>query len=238
MENRKKRSACLIAASVAVIIILVACLIAASQIFNWEIDLFRSEAPIETDAYSESFDSAETWMSGEGANAAGVINDGRYEMSIAGEVFDEQFWAAGDKNFADAVFEVEATALEGVMDNGYGMMIRVDTESEEFYIFKISSDGYVYIGLCTENCSNQEALVDRDWFESPSVNQGFDDTNVLRIEAEGSAMAFYVNDVEVGLVTDDTLAHGDIGLFIETFAPGGLRVAFDNFEVTPIAPAK
>ena len=88
MENRKKRSACLIAASVAVIIILVACLIAASQIFNWEIDLFRSEAPIETDAYSESFDSAETWMSGEGANAAGVINDGRYEMSIAGEVFD------------------------------------------------------------------------------------------------------------------------------------------------------
>ena len=46
-------------------------------------------------------------------------------------------------------------------------------------------------------------------------------------------MIFYVNDEEVGRATDDSLDKGDIGLLTETFAPGGLQVAFDNFSVQP-----
>ena len=45
---------------------------------------------------------------------------------------------------------------------------------------------------------------------------------------------FFVNDVQVGQVTDETLEAGDIGLLAETFTPGGLRVAFDNFTVLPL----
>jgi hypothetical protein len=234
MKNTKKRSACLVAAGVVAVIGLVACGIIAFQIFDWDLDFLRPSAPIQTTAYIESFDSTESWMAGEGTNAAGLIKDGVYEMTLAEETFDEQFWAAGGRNFANAVFEVEATALGGVIDNGYGMMIRVDPTEDRFYIFKVSSDGYVYIGLCTENCSSQQALVDRDWFESHAVKQGFDSANVLRIVADGPEMTFFVNDIEVGRVSDITLENGDIGIFGETFAPGGLRVAFDNFNVTPL----
>jgi hypothetical protein len=48
-------------------------------------------------------------------------------------------------------------------------------------------------------------------------------------------MIFYVNETEVGRAADETLTQGDIGLVAETFAPGGLRVHFDDFSVTPLA---
>ena len=54
------------------------------------------------------------------------------------------------------------------------------------------------------------------------------------MKAAGPDLTFFVNVVEVGRVTDEALQAGDIGLWTETFTPGGLRVAFDNFSVTPL----
>lgn len=188
-------------------------------------------SPVESDPYLESFDTVGEWTAGEGASATGQVVDGAYEMSS--DLSDERFWATAGRNFGDGSYQVEATPIEGAEDNGYGLLFRVDAAAERFYIFKVSSDGYVYIGLCTENCGEEEALVDRDWFGSPAVTPGFGVTNVLRVDASGPEMTFFVNDVEVGQVTDETLRNGDIGLWTETFTPGGLRVAFDNFSVTP-----
>ncbi len=100
-------------------------------------------------------------------------------------------------------------------------------------MFKVSSDGFVFIGRCDDSCLETEVLVSQDWFSSPAVNQGLE-TNILRISALGPEMTFFVNDIEVGRVTDESLKSGDIGLLAETFAPGGIVVAFDNFKVTPI----
>jgi hypothetical protein len=213
---------------------LLTCGIFAARILGWRFDFFRSRQPIQTTPYSETFDIAGAWMAGEGANAKGDISGGLYEMTLGADTFDDQFWAAGGQNFADAIFEVEATPLEGIEDNGYGMLFRVDTDQDSFYVFKVSSDGYVFIALCMAGCAEQQVLVDRDWFESQAINRGFNTTNTLRVVATGPEMSFFVNDTLVGQATDDTLKNGDIGLFGETFAPGGLRVAFDNFHVSPI----
>ena len=48
-------------------------------------------------------------------------------------------------------------------------------------------------------------------------------------------MIFFVNDQEVGRVTDNTLSRGDIGIMVETLGQGGVLVAFDNFTVTPLS---
>jgi hypothetical protein len=114
------------------------------------------------------------------------------------------------------------------------MLFRVDNEDSNFYIFKISSDGFVFIGRCADSCLETTALVERDWFDSAAVLQGLDVTNILRVEANGSDMIFFVNDTEVGRTTDEELTQGDIGLVAETFNPGGLRVEFDDFKVTPL----
>lgn len=189
-------------------------------------------SPVETEPYLETFDSVGEWTAGEGANSIGQVVDGAYEMTI--DLSGDSFWARAGRNFADGVYQVEANPIEGAEDNGYGLLLRVDTTSERFYVFKVSSDGYVYIGLCSDSCLEQEALVDRDWFASPAVVQGLGVANVLRVDAAGPNLTFFVNDIQVGQVTDETLQAGDIGLWTETFTPGGLRVAFDNFSVTPL----
>jgi hypothetical protein len=213
------------------IISIVALAIALLLIGAWWL-LPRVFSPVETEPYLETFDDVGGWTAGEGASATGQVSDGAYEMVI--DLSGDSFWATAGRNFADGVYQVEATPLEGAEDNGYGMLFRVDAEAEQFYVFKVSSDGYVYIGLCSDSCADQMALIGRDWFESPAVIQGLGVTNVLRVLASGPDLTFYVNDVEVGRVTDETLQAGDIGLLSETFTPGGLRLAFDNFSVEPL----
>ncbi|MFZ0546562.1 MAG: hypothetical protein WAM60_14040 [Candidatus Promineifilaceae bacterium] len=195
--------------------------------------LFRkSGPPVEHEAYSETFNEAGTWTVGDDATASGAVREGLYEMSI--EISGDIFWVTGGRNFSDAIYEVAATPVEGTIDNGYGMLFRVDSEENTFYIFKVSSDGYVYIGRCEESCVSPVVLVDQDWFASDAVQQGLNVTNILRVEANGPDMIFSVNDTEVGRATDKEISHGDIGLVAETFAPGGFRVDFDNFSVTPL----
>lgn len=207
-------------------------LIILGAVVAWWFLLRDGGPPVENEPYTENFDSAGSWTVGEDATASGTIQDGVYKMTIteSGDIF----WVTGGRNFADAVYEVAATPVEGTIDNGYGMLFRVDSEENTFYIFKVSSDGYVYIGRCINSCAEVAVLVDQDWFASEAVQQGLNVTNILRVEANGSDMIFYVNDAEVGRATDEEITEGDIGLMAETFAPGGLRVDFDNFSVTPL----
>jgi hypothetical protein len=198
----------------------------------WWFLLRDTGPPIERTAYAESFDEAGTWTVGDDATATGTIGDGVYEMFV--ELSGDIFWVTAGRNFADAVYEVEATPVEGTIDNGYGMLFRVSAEKNAFYVLKVSSDGYVWIGRCLDSCADAIPLVDRDWFASEAVRQGLNVTNTLRVEANGTEMVFYVNGTEVGRATDGELTQGDIGLVTETFTPGGLRVKFDNFSVTPL----
>lgn len=191
-----------------------------------------SDSDVQTEPYQETFDSIGSWTAGEDVNAVGSIAGGVYEMSL--EQSGDIFWVTAGQNFADGEYQVEITPLEGAQDNGYGMLFRVNEEDESFYVFKVSSDGFAFIGHCTDSCLEQRALVGQDWFSTPAVEQGFGVTNSLRAVVSGSDMIFYVNGEEIGRATDDALSQGDIGLMAETFTPGGLRVTFDNFTVTPL----
>jgi hypothetical protein len=191
-----------------------------------------SDSNVQTESYQETFDSIGTWTTGEDVNAIGMVTGGVYEMSL--EQSGDIFWVTAGQAFADGEYQVEITPIEGAQDNGYGMLFRVNEEDESFYVFKVSSDGFAFVGHCSDSCLEQRALVGQDWFATPAVKQGFDVTNSLRAVISGSDMIFYINGEEVGRASDDALSQGDIGLMAETFTPGGLRVTFDNFTVTPL----
>jgi hypothetical protein len=210
-----------------------AIIILLAAFLGWWFLLRDSGPPLERGAYADSFDEPGSWTVGDDATATGTIQNGVYEMYV--ELSGDIFWVTGGRNFADGRYQVAATPVEGVIDNGYGMLFRVDSEDSNFYVFKVSSDGYVFIGRCSDSCAQADPLVERDWFVSDAVLQGQNVTNVLSVEARGSDMIFYVNETEVGRAADETLTQGDIGLVAETFAPGGLRVHFDDFSVTPLA---
>lgn len=180
--------------------------------------------------YVATFDDAGSWGVGDDADVIGRVIDGRYELLVRAD--SGIFWATGGENFADGLYEVEATQIEGPLDNGYGMIFRVDNDS--FYVLEVSGDGYIWIGRCANGCAEAESLVGEGWIQSPVVKQGLNATNHLSVRAEGPNMIFYVNGEEVGRVTDNTLRRGDIGLMVETLGQGGVKVAFDNFRVTPL----
>lgn len=183
--------------------------------------------------YEETFDEAGKWGTGEDLEASGEVTGGRYEFLVKSDL--GLFWATAGELISDGIYQVEATQLDGPLDNGYGMMFRVDSDSDSFYLFEVSGDGYVWIGVCENSCEEEQPLVGNGWVSSEAVNQGLNVTNVLRVRAEGGNMIFFVNDQEVGRVTDNTLGRGDIGIMVETLGQGGVLVAFDNFTVTPLS---
>ena len=183
--------------------------------------------------YEETFDDAGNWGTGEDQEARGEVTGGRYEFLVKADL--GLFWATAGEDLSDGVYQVEATQLDGPLDNGYGLMFRVDPDSNSFYLFEVSGDGYVWIGVCEDSCEEEQPLVGNGWVASEAVSQGLNATNVLRARAEGGNLIFFVNDQEVGRVTDNTLRQGDIGIIVETLGQGGVLVAFDNFTVTPLS---
>ncbi len=186
-----------------------------------------------TQSYSESFDEVGNWRAAGDANVSGTVKNGVYDFNVIADRL--AFWTTAGVEYGNGRYEVEAKQVDGPVDNGYGLIFRVDDENDDFYSFQISGDGYVWIGRYRDGGSEEaEAMVNDWWFESDAVNQGLDVVNKLGVEAEDQNMIFYVNDQEVGRVTDDAFASGDIGLLVRTLGVGGVHVEFDNFTITPI----
>jgi hypothetical protein len=181
--------------------------------------------------YTETFDNPGNWSSGGDTYTEGQVTEGVYDLLIKGD--DVSRWASAGEDFADGIYEVEAVQIDGPLDNGYGLLFRADTNSGNFYLFKISGDGYVWIGRYRDEAEEQ-TIVGNHWFESAAVKQGLGQTNQLRVEAESGNMIFFVNGQEVGRVTDNNFQSGDIGLFAQTLGMGGVHTQFDNFSVTPL----
>ncbi len=184
------------------------------------------------ETYLETFDAPGSWSAGNDGDAIGEVKEGVYDLFVQAD--DIIIWTTAVQSFSDGTYEVETTPVEGTVNNGYGMMFRVNNDTDDFYLFKVSGDGFVWIGLCQAGCTEETPLVTEWWFESTAVKQGNNVTNKLKVQAEGANMIFYVNDVEVGRFTDPTLRSGDIGLFVQTLGQGGVRVRFDNFQVAPL----
>ncbi len=187
-----------------------------------------------SDIYEESFDAAGSWGSGTSTDVEGQVADGVYDMLVKSN--QGMYLATAGETFGDGTYELDATQIDGPLNNGYGMLYRVDEASDSFYAFEVSGDGYIWIGYCRDLCESEAvALVGGDWFRSPAVKGGLHETNNLKVIADGSRMTFFVNGLEVGRATDDRLAEGDVAVVVESLGEPGVRVVFDNFSHIPLS---
>lgn len=184
-------------------------------------------------AYTESFNQPGSWGLGDRNDVEGKIENGVYEMLVKSSY--GIYYATAGEEFTDGIFEVKATQVDGPLNNGYGLLFRVDEETDSFYAFEISGDGYVWIGRCTNLCEEESVtLVGGDWFRSPAVQTGLQATNHLQAIVNGNRMTFFVNSVEVGRTSDTTFVSGDIAIVVETLGERGVRIVFDDFKVSPL----
>lgn len=185
------------------------------------------------EAYVETFDAPGAWRVASDSNVSGAVESGVYDFIVLADQLT--FWTTAGESFGDGVYEVEATQIDGPIDNGYGMLFRVDDENNNFYSFQISGDGFVWIGRYHQGGLGEAVPIVGDWWiESSAVQTGLGQTNRLKVIAEGQNMIYFINDVEVGRVSDPTFSRGDIGLMVRTLGLGGVHVQFDNFTVSPI----
>lgn len=179
--------------------------------------------------YHADFETPGKWGIGEEDGARGEVTEGVYRLAVAAD--QGFFWTTAGKSFGDGVYEVTATQLEGPLDNGYGLLLRAESEAAAFYVLAVSGDGYIWIGRCEDGCGSMTPLVGEGWFAHPAVNQGLNVANRLRVSADGQQLHFFVNDEPVGEFNDGGLVRGDAGLFVETLGQGNVVVAFDDLYV-------
>ena len=183
--------------------------------------------------YKEPFNSQGNWGVGKSDDVKGMVSSGIYDFMVKDNY--GLYLATAGESFSDGIYEVEAVQLSGPVNNGYGMLIRVDHDTESYYVFEVSGDGFIWIGYCTDLCNEvSESLVGGGWFRSTAVRRGLQETNRLKAIADGSRFTFFVNGVQVGRTSDSRLMEGDIAVMVETLGRSDVRVGFDNFAVTPL----
>lgn len=153
--------------------------------------------------------------------------------------------------FADFDLTIEARAVDGPENNGFGVVFRLQ-DAENFYSFLISSDGYYRI---TRRLNGEEKELSA-WIASPAIRTGIGETNWLRVAALGDRFWFYVNDQQlqmcvpnnpegqstyfggecldgnmVDVLIDSTFASGQLGPVVLTLNEPGVVVEFDNLIV-------
>ncbi|MBN1668263.1 MAG: hypothetical protein JW862_14315 [Anaerolineales bacterium] len=157
----------------------------------------------------------------------GITDYENDQYRILVETTQTDVWANPGLDFTDTVIEVEATKVGGSDDNDFGVICRYQ-DTQNFYFFIISSDGYYGIGK-VEN--GNQSQIDGDGMDySDAIKQG-NTTNDLRVDCIGNQLTLYVNGTSVSSATDSTFSSGDVGLLAGTFSEPGTDILFDNIVV-------
>lgn len=143
------------------------------------------------------------------------------------------WWTNPGREFDDTVITVRAQPVGGSDDNAYGVICRYQN-SENFYVFLISGDGFYVIGKYQRGSAQVQYLTgDGQYQPSDAIRQGTA-ANEIRASCIGNELSLTVNGTPVATVTDPTFVLGDIGLAASTFQPGSSVIEFDDLAV--IAP--
>ena len=156
--------------------------------------------------------------------------DGEFRLTTYQPEYSTWSYPDPPRDFADFALEVDARRVSGPLDNEFGVLVRYQPETDEFYLFAISSNGFYSVQKYQAN--EWQKLV--DWTESAAILQG-EDVNRLRVTGQGDKMRFFVNGEPLTQVEDASFRSGSVGLLASTHEKGGVAVAFDNLRVRSLS---
>ena len=152
--------------------------------------------------------------------------DGEYRIAVNAEDLDVWGNSKAGYKWTDYVVQVDARRVDGPLDNEYGVLVRYQSDHQNFYFFSVSSDGMYTVRIM--QADKWTDLI--AWTESKSVAQG-SATNSLRVECLGPRFRFFVNGDLLATIEDRTFPVGDVGLLAGALGEPGAVVHFDNLQV-------
>ena len=135
-------------------------------------------------------------------------------------------------NFDNVTVESNLFVAKTDTDTGdfrYGLIIR--RSGEQFYAFTVSPRSKTWYVL--KSSSSGLDVLDEG---SDDTIQGFgeDSADVLRVDAEGTNLAFHINDQIVTLVGDADYANGEVGFYVENFDESLAHIHYDMLTIREV----
>jgi hypothetical protein len=153
--------------------------------------------------------------------------DGEYRIGVHKVDFMAWGYPESGPELIDFEVEVDARKVEGPQDDNFGLLVRYQSDTDDFYWFQISADGYYSVDLR----QGGEWITLVYWEATDAVEQGVDAANRLRVVCQGSQLSFFVNDTFLTEVVDDTLGYGSVGLAAGAYDEAGVVIHFDDLRV-------
>lgn len=202
-------------ASVMLVVLLAACAQQPAQ-----------QTPLTPLPYTDDFSNPQSgWQTLNDLSADVKYDNGALRITVKQENVTQ--WSAAGKRFKDGVIEVDAKAIAGPTDNGYGVLFRMK-DRKNYYHFEISSDGYWKAGWVQDGAWKDW----NDWQPHPAIKGGAEN-NKLKIVMKGETFTFFVNDQEITSIEDKLFSEGDIAMFaLSVIDQPGTDITFDNVSVT------
>lgn len=171
-------------------------------------------------------DSSSGWPEAEDADSTvGYTPDG-YRIFVNRDSYT--VWATPGLDISDTRITVAATKAGGPDNNEFGVMCRYQ-DSDNFYVLRISSDGYY--SIARHQAGEWALLGTGEWQPGEAIETG-DATNAIRAECVGDTLSLYANGQLLMEVEDTAFASGDVGLLAGTFDVAGADILFNNFVVS------
>ena len=137
-------------------------------------------------------------------------------------------WTYYTEEYDNFVLEADGHVISGPPAFEYGVVFRLAEDGKALYGFTVTRDGkysvFRYQG---------DKFSDVVKYTSASAIKSGVGSNRLKVIAQGSQLAFYVNDTWLTTVNDGSFAKGYFGLFVNSSDPNA-KVAFDNVTLSKI----
>ncbi len=138
-----------------------------------------------------------------------------------------ELWSTPGISIKDSSINVDAEKISGPDNNLFGLLCRYK-DSDNFYGFLVSSDGYYAI---VKSIGGERKILSSDSFEPSGFIQKGASNNHIRADCVDKTLTLYVNWEKVDEVADIDLSSGGVGIIAGTFNEPGTDIKFDNFIV-------
>ncbi len=155
-----------------------------------------------------------------------VEPQGVYQMQVEAE--NNLWWVYKDEALPDVVVSVDAWQVGGPEGSLFGLMCRYDRETNQGFVFLISTEGQAGVGLSDQGF---KPLRGGELTHFDVIETGLDAVNTIEAGCVGDTLTMRVNGETLFNLPAGGPRGEDIGLAVATVMGPGTNVFFDNLTI-------